>query len=294
MNGKISNPWQVRLAEEITVRGKRCILVKNGALEFLFNADNALDVVWARYKGVNVSFLSKNGLNDGKRDFFGNFEGGFLYTCGTDNVSSCVKGRPVHGSMHYKAAEKVCTYEENGDVFVCGEVRDAALFGKNIAVKRRFCVSENSLTVSDTVKNEGFTDGEYVLLYHFNYGYPFLDEGLEMTVPAKKSEPLTKIAKKRAAEMYKITAPADGGEEDVYYHYMEKGEIRLYSAKLGIGTEMTYDTADFPVTLEWKSMISGDYALGIEPSFTRFDEFRMRKIASGNEDEHKITIKFQG
>ena len=95
---KMGNKAQMLFAKDICIDNKRCILVQNGALEVLFNKDNALDIVWVKYKGVNVSFLSKNGLNDGTQDFTGNFEGGFLYTCGMDNVSSCVSGKPVHGS----------------------------------------------------------------------------------------------------------------------------------------------------------------------------------------------------
>ena len=74
---KVGNKSQMLFAKEICMDNKRCILVQNGALEVLFNKDNALDITWVKYKGINVSFLSKNGLNDGARDFVGDFEGGF-------------------------------------------------------------------------------------------------------------------------------------------------------------------------------------------------------------------------
>ena len=81
-------------------KGKQGVLVTVGAIEVLFNKTNALDITWVKYKGNNVSFLSKNGLNSDIGGFPNKFEGGFLYTCGTDNVSSCVSGKPVHGSLH--------------------------------------------------------------------------------------------------------------------------------------------------------------------------------------------------
>ena len=59
---KLGNKSQLRFAKEITVDGKHCIWVQNGEVELLFNKDNALDIVWAKYRGVNLSFLSKNGL----------------------------------------------------------------------------------------------------------------------------------------------------------------------------------------------------------------------------------------
>ena len=289
---KLGNKAQVLSAQEIVLQDKRCILVQNGRLELLFNKDNALDIVWAKYKGINLSFLSKNGLNDGKRDFTGNFEGGFLYTCGMDNVSSCVAGKPIHGSLHYQKCDDVQAYVSGVKVIVYGTVAERALFGKNLLLKRRYEITENSLSICDTVINDDYKDTEYVLLYHINYGYPFLDECLEMDIPASKSDPLTKIAKKRKDEMFRITAPVDDGDEDVYYHTLTEGKVRLNNPKQGVGVEMLYDTNDFPVTLEWKSMISGDYALGIEPSLTRFDHFKMQTLKAKDKKSYQIKINF--
>ena len=290
---KLGNKSQLRFAHEIVIADKRCVLVQNGELELLFNKDNALDIVWAKYKGINLSFLSKNGLNDGARDFTGNFEGGFLYTCGMDNVSSCVDGKPVHGSLHYKKCDLSYAYEKEGVLYVYGEVRECALFGKNLLLKRCFQVSENSLSICDTVVNIDYKDTEYVLLYHINYGYPFLDECLKLDIPASKSDPLTEVAKANQADMFRITPPIDGGDEHVYYHTLTKGKIRLENPEKKIAVEMLYDTNDFPVTLEWKSMISGDYALGIEPALTRFDSFKMQTLKAKACKTYKIEITFK-
>lgn len=290
---KLGNISQLRFAKEITIDDKRCILVQNSELEVLFNVDNALDVTWVKYKGVNVSFLSKNGLNDGARDFVGNFEGGFLYTCGMDNVSGCVSGKPVHGSLHYKRCDLAYAYEKEGVIYVCGEVKESALFGKNLVMKRCFTVTENSISIADTLENQGFLETEYVLLYHVNYGYPFLDECLRIEMPNVKSVPLTDVAEKNKSDMFRITAPIDGGDEHVYYHTLKQGYVRLENPEKQIAVEMLYNMEDFPVTLEWKSMISGDYALGIEPSLTRFDKFQMRKLQPSEQKTYEIKINFQ-
>ena len=146
--------------------------------------------------------------------------------------------------------------------------------------------------ISDTLENKGFKDTDYVLLYHVNYGYPFLDECLQLDIPALKSDPLTEIARKRADQRFTITAPLDDNDEDVYYHTMSIGKIGLFNPDKNIKVEMLYDTADFPVTLEWKSMISGDYALGIEPSLTRFDDFKMKSLKPSESKNYAITINF--
>lgn len=290
---KVGNKSQVRFVQEIVIANKRCILVQNGAIELVFNKDNALDIVWVKYKGVNISFLSKNGLNDGTRDFGRNFEGGFLYTCGMDNVSTCVEGKPVHGSLHYKKCDVAYAYEQDGVIYVCGEVKESELFGKNLVMKRSFAVTEDSISIRDTLHNQGYLEADYVLLYHINYGYPFLDECLRMEVPAEETEFLTEAAETNAEDMFRVTAPIDGGDEYVYYHKLSKGCVRLYNPEKEIAVEMLYDIQDFPVTLEWKSMISGDYALGIEPSLTRFDRFQMRRLKAQEYKNYKIQIKFQ-
>lgn len=290
---KVGNKAQVCFAQDIVIADKRCILVRNGGLELLFNKDNALDIVWANFKGVNLSFLSKNGLNDGARDFTGNFEGGFLYTCGMDNVSGCVADKPVHGSLHYKKADNAYHYEKDGVIYVCGDIKESALFGKNLILHRAYKITESGLEINDTVENAAFQDSEYVFLYHVNYGYPFLDECLQLDVPAIQSDPLTEIANKRQSEMFKITPPLDTNDEDVYYHTLTEGKIRLHNPDLGITVVMEYDTKDFPVTLQWKSMISGDYALGIEPALTRFDRFEMQPIKAKTSKTYQIKINFQ-
>lgn len=290
---KVGNKSQILFAKDICIDNKRCILVQNGELEVLFNKDNALDIVWVKYKGVNVSFLSKNGLNDGTRDFVGNFEGGFLYTCGMDNISACVFGKPVHGSLHYKKCDVAYAYEQDGVIYVCGEVKETALFGKNLVMKRCFAVSENAILINDTLENQGYSKADYVLLYHVNYGYPFLDECLEMEIPAIASDPLTEVAATNKADMFRITAPIDGGEEHVYYHTLSEGKVRLVNPERQMAIEMLYNVQDFPFTLEWKSMISGDYALGIEPSLTRFDKFQMKTLQSSESKTYQIKIIFR-
>ena len=275
-------------------KGKQGVLVNVGALEVLFNKTNALDIVWVKYKGNNVSFLSKNGLNSDIGEFANKFEGGFLYTCGIDNVSSCVSGKPVHGSLHYSFAENVHVELSADSAEVFGMVRQTALFGENTVLKRHFTVKENEITICDTICNEAYTDAKYVLLYHTNFGYPFLNENLKLEIPFVKSEGLTEYAKSRIDKQLQITEPIAGGDEEVFYNTLEKGEVTLTNEELKTRVKVLYDVEDFPVLLQWKSMISGDYALGIEPSLTRFDDFKTRALASGGKRQYKIRYTLGG
>lgn len=294
---KLGNVKQCFSAYDIEFKGgaedgKNCVLVTAGKLEALFNKDNALDISRVRFCGENISFLSKNGLNSDGGEFAERFEGGFLYTCGTDNLSSCVAGKPVHGSLHYKKAENVYHFTEGEKIVVGGDVKVTALFGENLILRRRFEITENGITVNDEIINDGYTSAEYVLLYHTNFGYPFLDENLKIDMPIIKSEGLTDYAKSRADRRLKITAPIDGGDEEVFYNYLSRGEITLDNDLLGVAVKVRFDTENFPVTLLWKSMISGDYALGVEPATTRFDEFTPTELPSKAAKRYEIKYEF--
>ena len=272
--------------------GKRCVLVHNGALEALFSKDNALDISYVRYKGQNISFLSKNGLNNGKDEFVERFEGGFLYTCGADSISNCVEGRPMHGSLHLKKCSSFSYEIKDAEVKLKGVINDTALFGKNLQIIREYTVGKDRIEINDTYVNLAYTPVDYVLLYHINFGYPFLDECLNMDIPYAVRDARTEIAKARFNEADRITAPVDGGDEDVYFHEMREGRVKLFNPVLNIGVELNYSKEDFPCTLEWKSMISGDYALGIEPATTRFDRFKMCSLEPLCEKNYKISVNF--
>lgn len=294
---KLGNLSQAVSVREIVLdggedAGKRCVLVHNGALEVLFSKDNALDISYVRYKGENISFMSKNGLNNRVGEFSERFDGGFLYTCGTDNVSDCVAEKSVHGSLHLKKCSSFSYEIKDGAVKLKGVINDTALFGKNLKVIREYTVTEKGIEISDTYENAAYTPCDYVLLYHMNFGYPFLDECLVMDIPYAERDPRTEIARARLGEADRITYPVDGGDEDVYYHVMKEGRVKLSNPELNIGVELVYSTADFPYTLEWKSMISGDYALGIEPATTRFDTFKMRTLLPGEKKNYKLNVNF--
>ena len=119
-----------------------------------------------------------------------------------------------------------------------------------------------------------------------------MNESLKLEIPFVKSEGLTDYAKSRIGKQLQITEPIDGGDEEVFYNTLEKGDVTLTNEGLETRVKVLYDVEDFPVLLQWKSMISGDYALGIEPSLTRFDDFKPRALAPGEKRQYKIKYAF--
>jgi hypothetical protein len=107
------------------------------------------------------------------------------------------------------------------------------------------------------------------------------------------SEAINEVSKLNEKDMFKITAPIDGGAEHIFYHTLKEGLICLTNEKVGIKVEMQYNVNDFPYIVEWKSMVSGDYALGIEPALSRFDRFQMQTLKVGEQKTYKIDISFE-
>ena len=270
--------------------GKRGLLIYNNKLEVFLNVSNALDIGWVRYRGSNLSFLSRNGFNHTVQPFEKAFEGGFLYTCGLDNVSSCVENAPVHGSFHHLPAENVSYRCEGDRVVLEGEICSTALFGDELVLKRTVEIGETEIRIRDSIENRSYKPTEYVFLYHINFGYPMLDDGTEIHADFLSAEGLTSKAEQNKTQMLFVTEPTDGETEDVYYCEMKRGNAEVVNKTLGLKVELTYDRTALPEFLIWKSMKSGDYALGLEPSLTRFRPFRMKKIGKDETHAYEIAI----
>lgn len=295
---KVGNTKQVISAYNLELKdgasyGKQCVLVHNGGLEVMFNADNALDIAWIKFNGVNISFLSKNGLNSNDGEFRNKFDGGFLYTCGLDNVSACEKDKAVHGSLHYRKASNVGYVIDDEKVTVSGTIYNTALFGENLIFKRNYTVYNNKVEVSDIIENAGYKDASYALIYHVNYGYPFLDSSLELDFDAKQTLPANAKSKDTINDCKIITEPLDDGSEDLFYHVLNQGKVTLCNKVQGVKCVMDFDTNKLPYLLEWKNLFSGDYALGIEPSTTRFDEYKKVTLKPAQQEKLGFTVTFE-
>ena len=98
-----------------------------------------------------------------------------LYTCGLDSLGRR-EGYEMHGTFHNIPAKIVCAKCDEQGIEVQAIIRDTALFGKNLVMKRRIfsAIESEIVTLEDTLVNEGYKDEEYCLLYHINVGYPIL------------------------------------------------------------------------------------------------------------------------
>ncbi|MCL2579234.1 MAG: aldose 1-epimerase family protein [Oscillospiraceae bacterium] len=280
-------------------RGSRMVEVKTaGGLRALLAEDKCLDIVALEYKGVNLGFLSKNGIvntpvsNPEVNSFVKYWPGGFLSTCGLRNTGpSCeIDGEffPLHGHIGLTPAESVNTMnvciDGEDTLIITGNMRESALFGHCLEMERRIVIPAGGecVTVYDTVHNLSPHPEPVLMLYHINFGFPFLSEGLVLDFPEGKVRGRTGFAEQRISEHKKTTAPIDGEPEVVFFHTPSERSVKvvLKNERLGLQAQVRYDSERLPVLAQWKSMRAGDYALGIEPG-TSFIRGRKEELENG-------------
>lgn len=289
MDGRISNFGQVAslrryVLTEGSEKGLEVLDCDNGNIRFLLNLNKACDIMQLYHEGKNVSFVSKNGFTNREIPFLNRFEGGMLYTCGLDSVGGR-EGYELHGTLHNTPAELLCAVCDEEGIRVEAVIRSTALFGKHLVIKRRITsdIGGASVTVEDTLINEGFCEEEYCLLYHINVGYPMLDEGAKLLADVASCEARTPWAKQNEDTVYEMSASVPNQEETCYFLSLNRPSISLVNAKLGKKLTVSYSGDTLPHFVEWKSMASGDYALGLEPCTTELDDRFAYRIIKAKE-----------
>jgi len=173
-------------------RGVRALAFSTGGgLDFWALADRTLDIGPIWWRGAPLAWQSAAGLrspylNDPESESGQGFNrsfSGFLVTCGLDHIRQPAGPHPLHGRLPSTPA-RVLGYGEDWDVdepilFCEGEVVQARYGGENLLLRRRIeaPIGGSEIRIFDTVQNRGMGEQAHAILYHFNFGYPALQDG---------------------------------------------------------------------------------------------------------------------
>ena len=304
---KAGNPDQIAEIKRIRVTsgtgsGIDEIFCRNGGLELTLLENRGFDISALRFNGVNFAYLSKNGILPpdlcftDALDFERCFGGGFLYTCGLDNIgdprgAAILHGRKTVLPVTLTRAERL--YKDGKfTLIVEGRQNQTELYGENIASCRRYTIHADKLEIEETLTNEGYTDAEYMILYHFNVGYPFLDENAAMTANIASTETIT--TGHGAKDYDKFRAPKDKCGREVYLHTIKGGEAVIGIENPALKMKMTfkYENAALPYFTQWKNMQSGNYVLGIEPASTPLNKRQGAILKPAQVVTYKFEVSF--
>lgn len=267
--------------------GVKAFDVKTGSgLEFTVIADRCLDIAGLSFKGINCSYISKTGIvapeyyDENGIGFLRSFHAGFLTTCGLRNVGVSCEDQGeyfgIHGRISNTPAEEVSATTEWIDDFpvltIAGKMREARLFGENLVLSRKIICKygENKITIQNTVENLGFRKEALMLLFHFNMGYPLLDEDSILVTPTDKLTPRDPEAEKGEASYLQCQPPTPDYAEQVFYHNLKSDQngdtcVALINQKLEIGVAIHFNKNQLFNFTQWKQMGEGEYVMGMEP-----------------------------
>lgn len=280
--------------------GMRVIDVKTAkGLSFSILPSRGMDIAWASYKGLPLSFISKAGVvhpayfeKDGM-GFLRSFTCGMLTTCGLTYMGAPCEDENemlgLHGRISNIPAQNVSIRKDwNGnryEIDVSGEVQESRMFGENIKLIREFktALDSSEIVVHDVIENCGFEKQPFMLLYHLNFGFPLVGEDTVLVHSAAKVIPRDAEAEKGLETYNTYEKPTSGYQEQVFYlDFNDCGEAfcQLWNEKIQKGVRVCFTTNEFKYFGVWKMMGKGDYVVGLEPC-TWKPEGRAAARASG-------------
>lgn len=318
--GNLQQAGGVRLLrnEEGHARGVRELEFRTGSgFRFSVVPDRGLDPGLAEYGGTSIPYLQPTlfpapQFYEGDRDPYAWLRVGLGGLCNTAGLVSIGTPREIdtssfgftqrlsapygtHDRIAVTPAERFAHGERwEGDRCVLwaeGTVRQSLAYGENLSLSRRYEseLGASSFRLTDVVANDGWFETPHQLLYHWNVGWPLVDEGAEVLAPAGEprdlsfspaGEPLP------ASRWRTVTEPVPGFTHEGFVVPMRPAAdgtvaVAVVNRRLrpelgGLGVYLRYDAAALPVYVAWRMMREGLYAIGLEPSTHDFGEEPLR------------------
>jgi hypothetical protein len=185
----------------------------------------------------------------------------------------------LHGRIASIPASYVAVHvaaEPPHEITVEGHVVETRVFGPQIRMKTRITTvpGANYLHVRDEFENLKDQPCEMQILYHWNFGPPFLDAGARFVAPYESVVPRDAAAQ-AALEHYDVYAgPKPGFAEEVYYFKLHdapanpgKTKVMLRNQHGDKGVVLEFRTDQLPAFTLWKNTagLRDGYVTGLEP-----------------------------
>lgn len=270
-------------------KGVEAVDVNNGSgLVYTVVPDRGMDIYHLNYKGIPVSFISKTGIvspcfyNDRGFEWLRSFTGGFLTTCGLTQVGDpCIyNGNEygLHGNCSNIPADNVSVLADWIDdsyvMRISGHVRQTKVLFENLTLKRtietRFGVDE--ISMEDVIVNEGDRKEPFMILYHMNFGYPFLNPETDLIIPSRKVYGWDELSDKNIDKHLKISEPDSNSPELTWYHDMHCDQdgmagFMVTNSKQNpdIGIVVRYNGNILDNLVQWRYLHKKDYVMALEP-----------------------------
>jgi hypothetical protein len=174
-----------------------------------------------------------------------------------------------------QAVEVAVNLDPPHEISVTGEVEEAALFFPQLKLTTTYTTipGSNRVVISDRVENRGARPAEMQMLYHTQFGRPFLEGGSRLLAPIREVAPLTYRAAEGMDTFDTYAPPMPGFAEQVYVYDLiadNRGMTLalLESASADKAVCLRWPTASLPCFTVWKNTMAMEegYVTGLEPA----------------------------
>lgn len=239
----------------------------------------ALDLYELRYADMQISYTRRDKgidpsgfIEDGADGFGRNFFAGFTTTCGL--IQS---GRPcqedgrrfgLHGRISNTRVRDIRVSQLPDRIRVSGVADEIHETGEHMRLDRQLTVfrDEARLEIKDQVTNLGDAVTPFMMMYHMNFGAPFLSAQLRVEAEFLSIEDRDTGAAEDQSVLLHMDAPGTMSREKVYYTQLDRARgVTLKDPDTGITCHLTAQGTGLDWTGIWKDFTPGAYALGIEP-----------------------------
>ncbi len=270
--------------------GVDLIEVDNGALAFSIVPTRGMGLWKGRFQGldlgwespvrdgpVNPSFV--NLMNWGGLGWLEGFDE-LLARCGLENSGApYTEGSAtfgLHGKIANTPAHFVAVHiDDDGPestIRIEGHVDESKLFSSQVRMATTITTrpGANWLTVRDEFQNLSDLPQEMQILYHWNFGPPFLEEGSRFSAPAAQVVPRNARAVEGLGSLDVYAGPEPGFAEQVYLYELlgDPSTLAMLRARDGgKGVVLRFDRNQLPAFTLWKNTggLKSGYVTGLEP-----------------------------
>ena len=215
---------------------------------------------------------------------------------------------PHHGKVGWLPACRLVLHIEDERLTLEGDIHEQIIFGVNYLL--RTCLTFNKdepfISIKDTLFNLGDTEGEYEILYHTNFGPPFLEEGACFYGTYDRIVPRNEFAEKGLKDFGELPGPTPGFIEQVFFLRSKPDKNGfahnlLVNSTKDLAADVRYRTGTLPYSAIWIRCagVNEGYVIGFNqcsdlpnPRKIEREEERVTKLKAGENVTFEQDITF--
>jgi len=276
-------------------RGCRVAWVNAGALRYKVAIDRSMDIIEAFYKEHSLAFLTHGATMNRRYDaniglnWLESFNCGLLTTCGLQHYGGPESDESGTRGMHGRISNMDCQLQgvnnpdlagNNMEISISGIMKETRMFGPNLELRRTISstLGEAVIRIRDEVVNVGNSLAPHMLLYHFNFGYPIIDEGTEIvykgSCKSRGTKPGDDVIFNSKNDYKKCQAPrmdhrGNGNALGLIDPKADAGgmcSVGLRNSKIGLGVFLKFKKKQLPFVWNMQHFGPSEYVVGFEPA----------------------------